>query len=43
MSLTAKDDHSLGVVDVGLEDDVDAVGHFLGGRRLVLDGIFLPF
>ena len=42
-SLTAEDDHSLGVVDVGLEDDVDAVGHFLRGCRLVLDGILLPF
>ena len=42
-SLTAEDDHSLGVVDVGLEDDVDAVGHLLRGCRLVLDGILLPF
>ena len=42
-SLTAEDDHSLGVVDVGLEDDVDAVGHLLRGCRSVLDGILLPF
>ena len=42
-SLTAEDDHSLGVVDVGLEDDVDAVGHFLRGCSLVLDGFLLPF
>ena len=41
--LTAEDDHSLGVVDVGLEDDVDAVGHLLRGCRSVLDGISLPF
>ena len=32
-TLTSEDDDSLGVVDVGLDDDVDTVGDFLRRER----------
>ena len=39
--LTAEDDDPLGVVDVRLYDDVDAVGDLLRGERSIDDNLFV--